>query len=43
MPVRAVVFDIGGVLEDDPPIGVAERWETALGLPPGRARPLAHR
>jgi hypothetical protein len=35
MPVRAVVFDIGGVLEDAPPTGVAERWEAALGLRPG--------
>jgi hypothetical protein len=35
MPVRAVVFDIGGVLEDAPPIGVAEGWEAALGLRPG--------
>jgi epoxide hydrolase-like predicted phosphatase len=35
VPVRAVVFDIGGVLEDAPPIGVAETWEARLGLPPG--------
>jgi hypothetical protein len=35
MPVRAVVFDIGGVLEDAPPTGVADRWEATLGLRPG--------
>lgn len=35
MPVRAVVFDIGGVLEDTPPVGVAEKWEATLRLRPG--------
>src|SRR3982074_266220 len=35
MPVRAVVFDIGGGLEDTPPTGVAERWEATQGLRPG--------
>jgi putative hydrolase of the HAD superfamily len=35
MPIRAVVFDIGGVLEDTPAIGVAEKWEAALRLRPG--------
>jgi epoxide hydrolase-like predicted phosphatase len=35
MQVRAVVFDIGGVLEDTPPIGVVEKWEAALRLRPG--------
>jgi epoxide hydrolase-like predicted phosphatase len=35
MPVRAVVFDIGGVLEDTPATGVVERWEAALRLRPG--------
>jgi epoxide hydrolase-like predicted phosphatase len=38
MPIRAVVFDIGGVLEDAPPIGVAEQWEAALGLRPGELK-----
>jgi putative hydrolase of the HAD superfamily len=33
--VRAIVFDIGGVLEIDPDIGVADQWEAALGLGPG--------
>jgi epoxide hydrolase-like predicted phosphatase len=33
--VRAIVFDIGGVLEIDPDIGVAAKWEAALGLGPG--------
>ena len=35
MPVRAVVFDIGGVLEDAPPTGIAEEWEGRLALRPG--------
>lgn len=35
MAVRAVVFDIGGVLEFTPYLGVRERWEEQLGLPPG--------
>jgi epoxide hydrolase-like predicted phosphatase len=32
---RAVVFDIGGVLEFTPPLGTAGKWEARLGLPPG--------
>lgn len=35
MGVRAVVFDIGGVLEYTPPTGWIDRWEHALGLEPG--------
>jgi epoxide hydrolase-like predicted phosphatase len=35
MQVLAVVFDIGGVLEDTPPTGVVEKWEAALRLRPG--------
>ena len=35
MAIRAVVFDIGGVLEIDPDLGVGRSWETRLGLPPG--------
>jgi HAD superfamily hydrolase (TIGR01509 family) len=35
MTVRAIVFDIGGVLEFDPDLGVTGRWERALGLDPG--------
>ncbi len=33
--VRAVVFDIGGVLEITPDLAVDRRWETRLGLPAG--------
>jgi epoxide hydrolase-like predicted phosphatase len=35
MVIRAVVFDIGGVLEITPDLGVDQQWETRLGLPPG--------
>ena len=35
MAFRAVVFDIGGVLEFTPPLGTAGKWEDRLGLPPG--------
>jgi epoxide hydrolase-like predicted phosphatase len=35
LAVRAVVFDIGGVLEFTPYLGVRERWEEQLGLQPG--------
>ena len=35
MAFRAVVFDIGGVLEFTPPPGMAGKWEDRLGLPPG--------
>jgi putative hydrolase of the HAD superfamily len=35
MAVRAVVFDIGGVLEITPRTGATEKWEAALGLVPG--------
>jgi hypothetical protein len=33
MAIRAVVFDIGGVLEITPDLGVTPMWETRLGLP----------
>lgn len=33
--VGAVVFDIGGVLEDTPATGVAGKWEALLRLRPG--------
>ena len=33
--IRAVVFDIGGVLEITPDLGVDRRWETRLGLSAG--------
>ena len=35
MVIRAVVFDIGGVLEITPDLGVGPRWEARLGLPAG--------
>ncbi len=35
MAIRAVVFDIGGVLETTPPLGVSDAWEARLGLAPG--------
>jgi epoxide hydrolase-like predicted phosphatase len=30
--IKAVTFDVGGVLEITQPLGVAERWEDRLGL-----------
>ena len=33
--IRAVVFDIGGVLEITPDLGVHRLWETRLGLAAG--------
>jgi HAD superfamily hydrolase (TIGR01509 family) len=35
MAIQAVVFDIGGVLEITPRLGVPETWESRLGLGPG--------
>jgi len=35
MAVRAVLFDIGGILELTPPTGWRERWEAELCLRPG--------
>lgn len=35
MTIRAVVFDIGGVLEYTPRIGVTEKWEEKLQLQAG--------
>jgi putative hydrolase of the HAD superfamily len=35
MVIRAVVFDIGGVLEITPDLGVHQQWEARLGLPAG--------
>jgi hypothetical protein len=32
MVIRAVVFDIGGVLEITPDLGVDRLWETRLGF-----------
>jgi putative hydrolase of the HAD superfamily len=33
VPVRAVVFDLGGVLECNPATGWEDRWAARLGLP----------
>lgn len=35
MTIRAVVFDIGGVLEVCPSLGVDEKWEAEFGLAAG--------
>ena len=35
MSIRAVLFDIGGILELNPPTGWRERWESELALRPG--------
>jgi putative hydrolase of the HAD superfamily len=35
MTIQAVVFDIGGILEITPSLGVTERWEARLGLASG--------
>ncbi len=35
MPLRAVLFDVGGVLEVTPTTGWQARWEGSLGLAPG--------
>ena len=35
MAIRAIVFDIGGVLEITPNLGVNEKWEARLHLKPG--------
>ena len=42
MAIRAVVFDIGGVLEITPDLGVDRRWETRLGLPAGEMGERMH-
>jgi epoxide hydrolase-like predicted phosphatase len=35
MPIRAIVFDIGGILEITPDLGITEKWEQFLNLKPG--------
>jgi len=35
MTIRAIVFDIGGVLEITPDLGVNAKWEQQLRLKPG--------
>ena len=42
MAIRALVFDIGGVLEITPDLGVARLWETRLGLPAGELGERMH-
>jgi len=42
MVIRAVVFDIGGVLEIDPDLGVIPMWEGRLGLPAGELSERMH-
>ena len=42
MAIRAVVFDIGGVLEITPDLGLTERWETRLRLPAGELNRRLH-
>jgi putative hydrolase of the HAD superfamily len=42
MVIRAVVFDIGGVLETDPDLGVIPAWETRLGLAAGELSERMH-
>ena len=42
MVLRAVVFDIGGVLEITPDLGVISTWETRLGLPAGELSVRMH-
>ena len=42
MVIRAVVFDIGGVLEITPDLGVYRRWEARLGLPAGEIGERMH-
>jgi putative hydrolase of the HAD superfamily len=42
MVIRTVVFDIGGVLEITPDLGVVPMWETRLGLPAGELSERMH-
>jgi hypothetical protein len=42
MTIQAVVFDIGGVLEITPDLGVTEMWESRLGLVPGGLNERMH-
>jgi len=42
MVIRAVVFDIGGVLEITPDLGVTRQWETRLGLAAGELDERMH-
>src|SRR5579862_9459014 len=42
MTIRAVVFDIGGVLEITPDLGVTRHWERRLGLAAGELDQRMH-
>jgi epoxide hydrolase-like predicted phosphatase len=42
MTIQAVVFDIGGVLEITPDLGVTGMWESRLGLGPGELNQRMH-
>ena len=42
MAIRAVVFDIGGVLEITPDLGITRQWETRLGLAAGELDERMH-
>jgi epoxide hydrolase-like predicted phosphatase len=42
MVIRAVVFDIGGVLEITPDLGTDRLWERRLGLPAGELGERMH-
>lgn len=43
MTIKAVVFDIGGVLEITPDLGLLPKWETKLNLEAGAlGQPLGH-
>ncbi|MBX3225388.1 MAG: HAD family phosphatase [Labilithrix sp.] len=42
VPIRAVVFDVGGVLETTPTTGWQARWEARLGLESGEIDARLH-
>jgi epoxide hydrolase-like predicted phosphatase len=42
MTIRAVVFDVGGVLEITPDLGVTRQWESRLGLAAGELDERMH-
>ncbi len=42
MPIRAIVFDVGGVLEITPDLGVTAQWEQRLHLKPGELDERLH-
>ena len=42
MTIKAIVFDIGGVLEITPNLGVDKKWEQKLNLKPGELNARLH-